>query len=391
MTDNDWIKQLQAKMDGHKEPVPDGLWHDIEAQLPQQSKVKPVWRRYAAAAAIALAVIGTGSLLWTRGGEDASVETPAITVSQNEDYTPRTEILADNDVTSPAVDEPVVSHHFAQAVPVNHSPATGPISDTHKVVPQTASEIEPEKDEQASLSTRPEETPEGDKPTLALIDDNPIQPSSVNSGIRPLAQRMEPITIGLFASNAVITPKQEAIKLFETAPLMSDVYDTPISIYSYTKHYKPVTIGASVRVPISGRWSVTSGLTYSRLKSKTTIQNTHQEQVLHYIGVPLGAIYTIWDYKRFNVYAIGGMQADFNVKATLKKSTQTDEASIGKDRVQFSALLGPGLQFDLLQGLGIYVEPTARYYFNNGSAIDNYFKDKPWNINVNAGLRLSLQ
>lgn len=391
MTDNDWIKQLQAKMDGHKEPVPDGLWHDIEAQLPQQSKVKPVWRRYAAAAAIALAVIGTGSLLWTRGGEDASVETPAITVSQNEDYTPRTEILADNDVTSPAVDEPVVSHHFAQAVPVNHSPATGPISDTHKVVPQTASEIEPEKDEQASLSTRPEETPEGDKPTLALIDDNPIQPSSVNSGIRPLAQRKEPITIGLFASNAFITPKQEAIKLFETAPLMSDVYDTPISIYSYTKHYKPVTIGASVRVPISGRWSVTSGLTYSRLKSKTTIQNTHQEQVLHYIGVPLGAIYTIWDYKRFNVYAIGGMQADFNVKATLKKSTQTDEASIGKDRVQFSALLGPGLQFDLLQGLGIYVEPTARYYFNNGSAIDNYFKDKPWNINVNAGLRLSLQ
>ena len=37
MTDNDWIKQLQAKMDGHKEPVPDGLWHDIEVQLPQQA------------------------------------------------------------------------------------------------------------------------------------------------------------------------------------------------------------------------------------------------------------------------------------------------------------------------------------------------------------------
>ncbi|MBR3451704.1 MAG: outer membrane beta-barrel protein [Muribaculaceae bacterium] len=171
---------------------------------------------------------------------------------------------------------------------------------------------------------------------------------------------------------------------------MSDTYGTPISVYTYTKHYKPVTLGASVRVPIGGRWSITSGLTYSRLKSKTTIQDTYQEQVLHYVGVPLGAIYSIWSYKHFNVYATGGIQADFNVKATLKKNTLLDVTSIGKDRVQFSALAGPGLQFDLLQSLGIYFEPTVRYYFDNGSGVDNYFKDKPWNINLNAGLRLSL-
>ena len=389
MTDNDWIKQLQAKMDGHKEPVPDGLWHDIEAQLPQQSKVKPVWRRYAAAAAIALAVIGTGSLLWNRGG-DTSVETPAITLTQDEDHTPEPEVLIQNDVTSPAVDKAVVTHHVAQAVPVNHSPATAPISDTHEAEPQTTNDKEPEKGEKVSQPPHPQEAPKDSQPALALIDGNPIQSSPANSDIRCLSRKKEPITIGLFASNSVITPKLESTGVF-TVHRMSDVYDTPISIYSYTKHYKPVTLGASVRVPIGGGWSITSGLTYSRLKSKTTIQDTHKEQVLHYIGVPLGAIYTIWEYKRFNIYVIGGIQADFNVKATLKNSTQADVTNIGKDRVQFSALAGPGLQFNLLQGLGIYVEPTARYYFNNGSAVDNYFKDKPCNINVNAGLRLSLQ
>ena len=389
MTDNDWIKQLQAKMDGHKEPVPDGLWHDIEAQLPQQSKVKPVWRRYAAAAAIALAVIGTGSLLWN-DGDGTSVFPAAITLNQDEDHSPKPEVLAQNNVTSPAIDEPVVSHHVAQAAPVNHSPATSPINDTHKDIPQTANDSEPEKVEKVCQSSNPQEAPKDSQSTLALIDDNPIQPSPASSNSRPLPHKKEPITIGLFASNSVITPKLESTGVF-TVHRMSDVYDTPISIYSYTKHYKPVTLGASVRVPIGGGWSITSGLTYSRLKSKTTIQDTHKEQVLHYIGVPLGAIYTIWDYKRFNVYAIGGIQADFNVKATLKNSTQADVTNIGKDRVQFSALAGPGLQFNLLQGLGIYVEPTARYYFNNGSAVDNYFKDKPCNINVNAGLRLSLQ
>ena len=109
------------------------------------------------------------------------------------------------------------------------------------------------------------------------------------------------------------------------------------------------------------------------------------------MGVPLGVTYTIWGYKRFNVYAIGGMQADFNVIATSKVPALIDSYNIDKDRVQFSALAGPGFQLDLSQDFSIYVEPTARYYFNNGSDIENYFKDKPWNINLNAGLRLTLQ
>ena len=85
------------------------------------------------------------------------------------------------------------------------------------------------------------------------------------------------------------------------------------------------------------------------------------------------------------------MQADFNIKATLKDAVHASDINIAKDRVQFSGLLGPGLQFDITKDFGIYVEPTARYYFNNGSDIKNYFKDKPWNINLNAGLRLSLE
>lgn len=386
MTDNDWIKQLQDKIEGHNEPIPNDLWQEIEARLPQRRKPMSAWRRYAAAAAIVLAVIGTGGLLWNRGN-DTSADTPAITLNQDEDQAPKTEVFGQNDATSPAVDVSVVSHHVTQAASVNHAPATGHIGDAPKAMLQTTTDNKPEKDEQATQSTQPEETSESSLPTLALIDDNPVQTSSVSSTIQVRPHRKEPITIGLFASNSFITPKQGTI--YNYLP-MNDEDDNPILVYSYTKHFKLITLGASVRVPLSGRWSITSGLTYSRLKSKTTIMNTHQEQVLHYIGVPLGAIYTIWDYKRFNVYVIGGMQADFNVKATLKKSTQADNISIGKDRVQFSALAGPGLQLDLLQGLGIYVEPTARYYFNNGSALDNYFKDKPWNINLNTGLRLSL-
>ena len=150
-------------------------------------------------------------------------------------------------------------------------------------------------------------------------------------------------------------------------------------------------MGVSVRLPLTDRLALSSGLVYTRLKSDFTSSRRHCEQTLHYLGIPLGATYNIWGYKRLSLYAVGGVQADFNVKATLKESSPANSHGIGKDRVQFSGLVGPGLQLDVTREIGIYVEPTARYYFNNGSNVANYYKDKPWNINFNAGLRLTVK
>lgn len=147
----------------------------------------------------------------------------------------------------------------------------------------------------------------------------------------------------------------------------------------------------SVSVPLTDRLALTSGIVYTRLKSDFSSGAGNQEQILHYLGVPLGATYSLWTWRFVNLYAIGGMQADFNIKATLKDPTQASNIKMTKDRVQFSGMLGPGLQFNVTRDFGIYVEPTARYYFNNGSSIENYFKDKPWNINLNAGLRLTIE
>ncbi len=87
MTDKDWIKQLQAMMDRYQEPVPDDLWQDIEKHLPgQQTRRRPMmaWPRYAAVAALVLAVIGIGTLLWhndntLEGPATSSTETTGIT------------------------------------------------------------------------------------------------------------------------------------------------------------------------------------------------------------------------------------------------------------------------------------------------------------------------
>ena len=404
MTDSDWIKQLQSMMERHEEPVGADLWQDIEARLPEHQaskRVTPAWRRYAAAA-VAAAVIGGGGLLW-HGGSDNAIEAPAITMTSPEVSAPKPEVLAQNDVVSPDVDAPAASPHIAQAVPVKHatSPANASGPNEPLALADKPTEAAPvqETTENEPPAKQPEEPTEQpvEKPTLGHINVTPNSNATKQTIIMPVNKRPS-VSLEFYASNTI--KSEESSSNGDWVYMFAQLCDEPTYIlfdsipvaeyyHKFSKHHAPYSLGVSVRLPLNDRLALTSGLVYTRLKSDFSLSD--KEQILHYVGVPLGVTYKIWGYKRFNVYAVGGMQTDFNVKASVKNHKLVNDTNIGKDRVQFSALAGPGFQLDLSQDFSIYVEPTARYYFNNGSDIDNYFKDKPWNINFNAGLRLTLQ
>jgi hypothetical protein len=89
-----------------------------------------------------------------------------------------------------------------------------------------------------------------------------------------------------------------------------------------------------------------------------------------------------------NVYATAGGQVDFCLKA--KVISNGTNIPYARDRLQFSMQGALGLQYDIIPQLGIYAEPGVKYYFNNGSKVRNFFKDKPTNFNLQLGLRLNL-
>ena len=64
---------------------------------------------------------------------------------------------------------------------------------------------------------------------------------------------------------------------------------------------------------------------------------------------------------------------------------------MGRDRWQFSLRGGLGVEYDIIPQLGIYVEPGVKYYFDNGSRVQSFFKDKPTNFNLQVGLRWNLR
>ena len=159
------------------------------------------------------------------------------------------------------------------------------------------------------------------------------------------------------------------------------------------KHYQPISFGLSVNIPISSKLSLATGLVYTRLRSDfVAVMGGYPmttEQTLYYLGVPLNAQYQFWGYKGLKVYGVAGIAADYNIKSRQEMEGLTQE--ISRDRWQFSLKGGLGVEYDVIPQLGIYVEPGVKYYFDNGSRVQNFFKDKPTNFNLQVGLRWNLR
>ena len=159
------------------------------------------------------------------------------------------------------------------------------------------------------------------------------------------------------------------------------------------KHHAPVSVGLQVAFGIAPRLSLSTGLVYTRTSSDFypyapgSSYNVHQ--VLHYVGIPVGLNYEFWQSGGFHAYVMAGAEADYNVKNdTEEEGVKKEDAK--RDRVQLSGKASLGAQYDITPKVGLYIEPGAKYYFDNGSHVENTFKDKKLNFNLQFGLRFNL-
>ena len=159
------------------------------------------------------------------------------------------------------------------------------------------------------------------------------------------------------------------------------------------KHHAPVSVGLQVAFGIAPRLSLSTGLVYTRTSSDfypyAPSSNYNVHQVLHYMGIPVGLNYEFWQSGGFHAYVMAGAEADYNVKNdTEEEGVKKEDAK--RDRVQFSGKASLGAQYDITPKVGLYIEPGAKYYFENGSHVENTFKDKKLNFNFQFGLRFNL-
>ena len=145
-------------------------------------------------------------------------------------------------------------------------------------------------------------------------------------------------------------------------------------------HRQPIRFGISLRYRLDNRWSVESGLSYTRLSSDITTKidgkTTTTEQRLNYIGLPLNVSYDLWRTRHFGLYLIAG--------GMIEKSLDTSPW-------QFSLNGAAGAEYKLTDYFSLYAEPGLGYYFKDGSSTPTIYQDHPLNFNLSFGLRFHLK
>lgn len=171
----------------------------------------------------------------------------------------------------------------------------------------------------------------------------------------------------------------------------------------------PVSAGVGVRLGFTPKWSMSIGLNYTYLSrtfdgifvnaETAPIQRTEYNDirnVQHYIGIPVNFYYTIIrkDFIDFYVYAGGAAEYCLANKYSSEAPVTPGAGPLyynGENgSMQFSANAGIGVEFILAENIGLYIDPSLRYYFRNSNAPKSIRTVQPLMLGFEAGLRFRL-
>jgi len=152
------------------------------------------------------------------------------------------------------------------------------------------------------------------------------------------------------------------------------------------RHCLPIRGGLSVGIPIAERLKVTTGLAYSMYRSSFTYSlSGEKKQTAHYLGIPVRLDWTLADNGWLDVYLGGGVEGDVCLGATLGGER------IMRDGFSFCLLGAGGIQFNITEHLGLYVEPELSWTIPSEShVLANYRRDHPFMFSIASGLRINL-
>ncbi len=162
----------------------------------------------------------------------------------------------------------------------------------------------------------------------------------------------------------------------------------------------PISFGVGVKYSITKWLGVGVGLSYTLLNKKVTgtyydadgwCCSAEMKNSQHYIGIPLDIYFNLFRSKRWNAYATVGGAVE---KCIRNRYTGTfDGESLFYTRnvsgIQTSVKAGLGIEYSPLDFLGIYIDPSMRYYFAAGQP-RSIRTAQPLAFGVEAGLRFKL-
>jgi len=165
-------------------------------------------------------------------------------------------------------------------------------------------------------------------------------------------------------------------------------YDIPLSFGIGIRLFlaKRLSIGTGVNYSILGR---TFSGTYYEVQNSTLVRSV-QGDIRHniqYIGIPLNVYFDFIKGNRVSCYAYAGGTGEICVSNKYRIEDVTFSDPVNK--LQLSLGAGLGVQFNVTDFLGLYLDPGVRYFFRCDQP-KSIRTDMPFMMTFEAGARFEL-
>lgn len=409
---NEFDNAFRSMLENAEESVPSHIMDDVFARLDaaesaasseKKRKVLPFRVRYAMTGIAAAAVISLCVILWQKEETPESMTTAEVVVSEQNRETLKQDMLAEN----VAEKQETPTKKVAERPVRKAEPAV-----THEVTaknPETAYDISGDDGIQTNISEdRHEEivnvTPDSPKESEPSDDEYVGDPfSNIDEETGRQAAKVSFLMGGDVASNG----DAKSMNRFggHKAPILPFGSTKYIEQTSKNSSYAiPVTFGATVKISFGNNWAIGTGLNYTMLQRTFAGKYTEYldgvlkhdiesdiRHTTHYIGIPVNAYYTFLSGQRIKLYAYAGGTAEKAVSNKFKVLDGPERITYSEKAkgMQFSAGAGLGVEFNVIDRLGIYVNPGVRYFFDCDQPV-SIRTQQPFMMDFEIGLRVNI-
>ena len=361
-----------------EEPVSPGVWSAVAAGLDAKKRIVPAWM-WGAMAFAAAAAVAVGVFLWRPN--DIRLE----------EYSPASPLAAQLQNSLPGG---IVMPTEVSSAPVRKAAAPIALREeaTLEAVPTATINPVPLQKLSSRLAMPPHSS------YVAQVDDNNLL-NELAWEEKPLPGRDISLTAaGNFqASSKAPFLSRRGAAAAAVAPQEGVYNPVPES----DKPGFPFSVGLGVKWNFAPRWGVGTGVNYTNISRSFAADYADDGFVLtqvpvdnmqHWIGAPVNFYFDILRSPRWRVHVLAGGEMDyllannFTVHGNKPILWQKKDTSF-----QWSAGVGAGAEYMITPRLGIYLNPTVRYYFTLVSGADiNGLPVHPVRFMMEGGLRFSI-
>ena len=429
--DKEFDLKIRSILEDGREEVPDYLWESVQKRLPAKEK-RPVviWLRRSAiavaAAAAAAAFIFLGADLCIGTGHhagqpmdlsaDAGIQVIDKAATSGDTLPSDRTILADAShkpvsMMSENVPQSVTQETVSQAETqvtglqsdINETEEQSDINGMSAAIPQQSGEKstaglneKPEREKQTKAEGSDTESIGDRTPSASTWDDANVLDADIDAG-----RRKTPVAMTI--SGNAISNSTQGKSARSIAPMQSSGIPPANSLHEdmATSYGIPLSFGAGVKIFFNSRWALGAGINYSLLnrtlsgiyydENSTPFSDSDILNSQSYIGIPVNVYFSILKKDFIDLYAYAGGAVEKCVSSTylIDAPGQTLTYREKSRGVQMSADLGIGVEFLVIDRLGIYIDPSVRYYFKSNQP-KSIRTVQPLMFGFEAGLRVRL-